>query len=412
MNGTSNVLTALMPTFFAGLTKVNAEKTDLIDAVTLNQGLDMAALNQTITYHIAQAKTPYDITSQASPLDINGDTPGTGTMSIGYVKGTAFKYTGEEQHQLQLAGLVSDFYADQTAQCIRSLRNLIEKSIFDTAKVAACRAVGTGGTAPFGWNGTTVSGMETFADVMQAAEDNGTPDSDLHMVLGTTAASALRKVPNLFKANEAASDRLLRTGTIGQIEGWNVGVSGQIKGKHTVGTGASYAVNGAIAAGPYATSVTITLKTGTGTILAGDYVTFSGDTTRQYIVLSSVGGDPVTSITIAQPGPIVAIADNETVSVVGHGNSSLYFVQNLAFSRDAIHLIARQPMLPTSLGGVATGITGAVGTLIDNKILRDPRSKLVYQLCAWAEHRQITIEFGIAYGVGIPNPQNAFIVLG
>jgi hypothetical protein len=100
------------------------------------------------------------------------------------------------------------------------------------------------------------------------------------------------------------------------------------------------------------------------------------------------------------------------MTIVGTGVSADNFIQNLFFSRDAIHLVARQPMLPVNLGGTATGVTGAVGTLIDCKLLPDPRSKLVYQICAWAEHRQITIEFGLAFGVGVPNTQNLFLLVG
>ncbi len=408
---TSNILTALMPTFFRALNMVNNEKTDAIDAVTLNSDLAQAVVGQTITYPIAPAKTSYPITPQANPLDVNGDEAGAGTLSITDSEATSFKYTGEEQRQLQLGG-VSQYYADQTAQCIRALRNKIEKAIVDAAAVKACRAVGTGGTTPFAFNGTTTSGMEIFAETLKECEDNGTPDADLRMILGTLAASGLRKIPSLFKANEAGTDRLLRTGQIGNIESFNVGVSPQIKTRHTVGTGTGYVLNGAAAAGPYTTSQTINVKTGTGTILAGDHITIASDTTRKYIVLSSVGGATVTSITIAAPGLLVAGVDGNAVSVVGTGNTALYPMQNLAFSRDAIHLVARQPLLPVGIGGTATGQTGAVGTLISNVLLPDPRSKLVYQVCAWGEHRQILIEFGIAWGVGVPNPQNLFIVLG
>jgi hypothetical protein len=407
----SNVLTALMPTFFRALNMVNNEKTDAIDAVTLNADLAQAVVGQTITYPIAPAKTTYPITSQANPLDINGDTAGSGTLSIQTSEAASFKYTGEEQRQLQLGG-VSQYYADQTAQCIRAIRNNVEAAITAAAGVAACRAIGTQGTTPFAFNGTTTSGMENFADLMEAMEENGCPAADIHLILGTTAASAARKIPNLFKANEAGTDRLLRTGDIGTIEGFATGVSPSIKTRQTPSASTGNVLNGAAAAGPYTTSQTILVHNGTGAIVAGDIVQFASDTVHKFVVLSSVGGATPSSITIAAPGLFVAGVDGDAVSVVGTGNAAMKYLKNLAFTRDAIHLIARQPMLPVGIGGTATGTTGAVGTLIANTLLPDPRSKLVYQIAAWGEHRQILIEFGLAYGVGIPNAQNLFVLLG
>jgi hypothetical protein len=411
MPTTANVLTGLMPTFFRALNMVNNEKTDAIDAVTLNSDLAQAVVGQTITYPIAAPKSLYDITPQANPLDINGDTAGTGTMQISYSKAASFKWTGEEQRQLQLGG-ISQYYADQSAQCIRAIRNYVESLIVTTAAVNACRAVGTPGTTPFAFNGTTISGMENFADSLKEMEDNGSPDADIHMILGTKAAAGARKIPNLFKANEAGTDRMLRTGAIGQIEGFNVGVSPQIKTKHVIGASTGNVLNGAAAAGPFTTPQVIAIHNGTGAINVGDLVIFASDTTRTYVVLSATGGATPTSITIAAPGLSIAGADGDAVTVVGTGVSADNFISNLFFSRDAIHLVARQPMLPVNLGGTATGVTGAVGTLIDCKLLPDPRSKLVYQIAAWAEHRQITIEFGLAFGVGVPNPQNLFLLVG
>jgi hypothetical protein len=407
---TDNVLTALMPSFFRALNMVNNEKTDLIDAVTLNADLAQAVVGQTITYPIAPAKTTYAITSQANPLDINGETAGSGTLSITNSSAASFKYTGEEQRQLQLGG-ISQFYADQTAQCIRAIRNEVEAAIATAAGVNACRAIGTQATTPFAFNGTTTSGMENFADVMQAMEENGSPSADLHMILGTVAAGAARKIPNLFKANEAGTDRLLRTGDIGTVEGFAVGVSPQIKTKQSPSTSSGNTLDGPAAAGPYTTSQVIKLTGGTGAIAAGSLVTFASDT-RQYVVLSSVGGASPTSITIAAPGLVVSESTGSAVAVVGTGDSTKAWLKNLAFTRDAIHLIARQPMLPVGLGGTATGTTGAVGTLIANTLLPDPRSKLVYQIAAWGEHRQVLIEFGLAYGVGVPNAQNLFQLIG
>jgi hypothetical protein len=407
---TSNIITSLMPTFFKALVDVNNEWTDEIDAVYMNQSLEQAAMNQTITYPISLPKSTYTIASQALPLDINGETPGTGTMSINNIQAAAFKYTGEEQRQLALGG-ISMKYLDDIKECLRAIRNAVSASVITAMNNSACRAIGTAGTTPFAFNGTTTSGMDMFGDVTAAMIDNGCPTSDVHMILGGLATGALLKVPNLFRANEAGSDRQLRTGAIGKIEIFNVGSSSNIMSKHTTGgssttTSAAYALP---TGGKSRVSVNISVASSAG-YGAGDLIVNStADATRQYVVIAVPDAN---TLTLAAPGPLVAWGNGDTIVATGKSGAGNPFIQNFAFQRNSVHLIARQPQLPTGIGGTGAGITGAVGTLVENRLLPDTRTGLIYQLCAWSEHRQIVVEVGLAWGVGVPNPQNLFVVLG
>lgn len=80
----------------------------------------------------------------------------------------------------------------------------------------------------------------------------------------------------------------------------------------TKGTGTGYLVNNS---GGYPTgTTTISLDTGTGTILAGDVVTFSGSPGNRYTVATALSGGTIT-LTEYGGGLTVAVADNEAVTV-------------------------------------------------------------------------------------------------
>lgn len=77
---------------------------------------------------------------------------------------------------------------------------------------------------------------------------------------------------------------------------------------HTKGTGSGYLVNSAaLVVG----STTIPADTGTGTVLAGDVVTFAGQT-HKYVVATALAGG---SFTIGTPGLKAVPADNAAITV-------------------------------------------------------------------------------------------------
>jgi hypothetical protein len=126
--------------------------------------------------------------------------------------------------------------------------------------------------------------------------DNGMPfNGQNSIVMDTTAGASLRSLSTLFKVNEAGSDQLLRQGIINELQGFMLKESGQI-GVVTKGTGASYTSN---TAGFAVGTTSIPLITGTGTVLAGDVVTFAGDTNK-YVVATGVAAPG--TIVLAAPG--------------------------------------------------------------------------------------------------------------
>jgi hypothetical protein len=169
--------------------------------------------------------------------------------------------------------------------------------------------------------------------------------------------------------------------------------SGQIR-SHTRGTGASATTN---AAGYAVGATTITLASaGTGTILAGDVITFAGDT-NQYVVLTgdadvSGGG----TVVLAAPGLRQAIPASATAITVVASST-----RNLAFHRNAIVLAARVPARPTE-GDLAEDVT----------IVTDPRSGISFEVALYKQYRQVQYEISLAWGVKAIKPEHIAVLLG
>lgn len=212
--------------------------------------------------------------------------------------------------------------------------------------------------------------------------------SDLRVVLNTTAGANL-----LGKQSTSSVDfsgDLLRQGVLLNLFGAQVRESAQIVKTSAVGNNTgTYAADGAHAVG----ATTITLKTGSGTLLAGDVITFSSDTSIKYVVKTGVNNG--TSIVLRSPGLVKALAGNETVAVVGT------CARNMVFSQSAIHLVTRTPAMP--MGGDAAD---------DVMNITDPVSGLTFQVAMYRQRRRVAYEVGIAWGVKAVKAAHIGLLLG
>src|SRR5690606_14417163 len=173
-------------------------------------------------------------------------------------------------------GTYNQVLADQFTDAMRKLVNAVEVDLAIAAKVGASRAYGSGSTVPF----STAGDLSDFAGVAQILDENGAPVVDRQLVLGHAAMGNLRgKQSVLFKVNEAGSSDMLRDGMTDRVQNFALRHSNAI-GVHTKGAGTGYATDGAVATGR-----DIVLKTGTGTVLAGDIITVADDpATAKYVV--------------------------------------------------------------------------------------------------------------------------------
>lgn len=387
----ANTLTGLIPTIYEALDVVSREMVGMIPAVSRNSSAERAAVGQSILVPITPATSLADNTPAVSAPNTGDQTISNVSMTISKSKHAPIRWNGEEQKGLLNAGTYNGILQGQFQQAFRTIINQIEVDLFTTAYQNASRAYGTAGTTPFG----TAGDLSDVAMVRKILDDNGSPQTDLQLVLGSAGIANLRgKQSVLFKVNEAGSADLLRNGVIGRLEGFDVHNSAGITAQ-TKGTGASYTSN---TAGYAVGSTAITLITGTGTVLAGDVVTFAGDTNK-YVVATGVAAPGV--ITLASPGLLQALPGSAVAMTVGNTSTS-----NLAFSKSAIQLVTRAPQMPMGPDGRPMDMADDVITVTD------PVSRISFDVAVYRQFMQLVYHVRLAWGFQAVKQNHIATLLG
>lgn len=383
----ANTLTDLIPDLYAGLDVVSRELVGYIPSVNRNTGVERAAVGEAVRWPVVGAMGTFNVTPAMAIPEPADRVVGNGTMTITHAEGVDFGWTGEEQKGLNNGPGMLSIQADFFAQGLRTLVNKIEAHVGTVAYARASRAVGTAGTAPF--SGTD---LEDAALVRQILDDNGAPP-ERSVVVNTSAGVKLRKHAQLSKANEAGSTMTLRQGELLDIFGLSFKESAGVP-THTKGTGASATTN---TTGYPVGSTTIALASaGTGTIKAGDVITFAGDTNKYVVKTGDADVSGGGSIVLNEPGLRQAIPAAATAITVGNS-----YAANLAFSRNAIGLAIRPPALPQ--GGDAA---------VDSMILTDERSGMSFEVRLYAGYRKIRAEVAAAWGAEAIKPEHIALLLG
>ena len=377
----ANTLTNLIATIYLAADTISRELTGFIPSVFLNSTAEQAALNQSIIYPVVGSNAAADIAAAATGPDPSDRSTGNASMTINKSRGVTFYQTGEEQKGLGSMG--KTLVQLEFEQAMRTLTNEVETDLA-ALHVKASRGYAAHATTPAALFGTNLG---EAAQVRKILADNGAPLSDIQLVGNTTAGASLRTLVNL--GSHQGVD-MLNQGVLINAYGMNIRESAQVVTTTAVGNNTgTYAANGAHAAG----ATTLTLKTGTGTILAGDVITIGADTATKYVVVT--GCAAAGNITIGAPGLRTALAGNEAVAVVGTCS------RNMAFDRNAIHLLTRLPAMPE--GGDAAD---------DVIIITDPKSNISFQVAMYRQRRRIAYEVGLAWGVSAVKPAHIALLLG
>lgn len=377
----ANTLTGLIPVVYEAVDVVSREMTGFIPAVQLDASAEMVAKDQTISYPVVATRASADIAPAATGPDPSGETVGYGSMSISKAKSVTFPWNGEEQKSL--GGTYRMVLRDQFAQAMRTLVNEVEADVA-ALHLYASRAYGAAGTTPF------ASSLGDPAQVRRILSDNGAPMTDLQMVINTAAGANLRTLAVMNSAADAGTPNLRQSGVLLDIHGFKIRESAQVKTVTSVGNNTGpYVINGVHAVG----ATSITLKTGTGTILAGDIVHFNGDTGNKYLVKTGIAA--AGTITINEPGLRVALADGQSVTVTAVS------ARNMAFDRSAIHLLARLPAMPE--GGDAASEVMTV---------TDPLTNISFLVAQYRQYHQVSYEVGLAWGVKLAKSAHVAVLIG
>lgn len=368
----ANVLTDLAADIYKAADIVGRELVGFIPSVTVNgDATTRAAKGDTIRSHATRAVTVSSSYAPAMTIPEGTDqTVDTKTMTVDTYASVQIPWTGEDVKHVNNGCGFETIYGDQIRQAFRAITNAIELAIWTAAYKGASRGHGTAGTTPF---------ASSFAEIPQLRkilQDNGCPfDQQVSLVMDTTASANLRTLAQLQKANEAGGTELLRQGTMLDLQGIMLKESAQI-GTHTKGAGTSYQLS---AAGSVA-DTTINVDTGSGTLLAGDIVTFAG-TSHKYVANTTLSGGV---FTIGAPGLRAAEADNDAVTI---GNN---YTPNVAFHRSAIELGVRPPAMPP--GGDAA---------VDMMTVQDPWSGLVFEVAVYKGYQKAMFDVRCLYGVKV-----------
>ena len=379
----ANIFNGLVTSVQANLDTVLREQIGFIPAVWMENSVAQAAVGQLIQYPIAPEMAAQDgaaacCDAAICPADTNF---GVGSMVIDHDRIVNLCWTGEEDLAVNNSyGYNGGNFRDkQIQQGIRTLVKEIELSIKAVAYNAA-QVYAPAGASLFA---SQADNLKDLVMLRKLLIDNNTPDSDFHLVMNTLSGANLRNLLGLTRANENGSDQTLRKGSLIETMNFELHESFASGLNNINGTGAGFLVNGAKAAG----QTVIVVDTGTGTILAGQSISFAGDS-GSYSVVSYVGNN----ITINR-GLIQGVADNAAITL-----GAVYGAQ-LAFKREAIVLACRTPAL---IGGDDLATNRAY--------ISDPYSGMTFTISEYQRRRATYYELAIVWGVKAIKPEMMVLI--
>lgn len=383
----ANTITNLVPDLYAALDTVSREQVGFIPAVARNSTAERAAVGEAVRYPIAPVNTTTDIVPSMSIPEPTDQTIGSDTISITKSKCVEFGFVGETQKGLDNGPGHMTVQADMIAQAMRALTNEVEADLSAAAALGTSRAYGTAGTTPFATNTADI------AQLRKILIDNGAPMSDLQLVVDTAAGANLRTLYGISTDRDWSNVPIREQGVLSTPHGMSIRETGAVM-SHTKGTGASATTN---TAGYAVGSTMITLASaGTGTIVAGDVITFAGDANKYVVAVGDADVSNGGTITLVQPGLKQAIPASATAITVGGDYDG-----GVAFYRNAIQLVTRAPALPKE-GDAA----------IDRMMITDPRSGLAFEVSVYGGFRKVRYELALAWGVKVTQPRHTALLLG
>lgn len=384
-----NTLTNLVPDLYEAIDIVSREMVGFIPASTLLASADRVALNENVRVPITPAAAAETVTPGQLPPDDGDQNISNNVLTISQALMVPFRWTGDEQKGVNNQtpnGGYAKIRQNQIAQAIRTLVNGIESNM-GSLYATVSRVEGTAGTTPFG------TGLGDTAQIRKILADNGASMSDMQCVIDTTCGANLRSLTQLTKANEAGTTDMRAQGKLLELHGFTLRESAGVAESVPIGS-----VTGAVTAAGAKGTTSVTLTTPAGgavNILAGDIVTFAGDTNK-YVAAAAcaIGASSAGTLTLAAPGLRTTVA----AAAVAVGAVA---TRNMAFSRSAIVLATRLPALPEE------------GDMAEDRItLTDPMSGISFEFAMYKQYRRVRYEVSIAYGYANIKPEHTAGMLG
>jgi len=386
----ANVLTDLAADIYQAADTVGRELVGVIPSATINSNAtQVAAQGETIRAAFTREVSVDTVTPAMTIPEGTDQTVDNKTMTMSSTASVKIPWTGEDIKFVNNGAGFDTIYGDQIKQAMRAITNQIETEVALDIADRASRAVGTAGTTPFSSN------FDDVAEIRQVLVDNGMPSNDRQatIVMNSAAGTLLRNLAQLQKGNESGGVELLRRGTLLDLQGIQIKESAGI-GSHTAGTASSATTD---AAGYAVGATTITLASaGTGTILAGDVITFAGDT-NQYCVTTGDGD--------VSGGGTIVLGENGLQVAMSTATKAITMVatstKNIAFHKSAVEIGVRGLAQPS--GGDAA---------VDRLTVQDPESGLIYNIAAYKGYNKAMFDVSVLYGYKVWKPEFTAVLLG
>lgn len=380
----ANVLTNLAADIYTAKDRVSRELTGMVASVTMNaNGVDRVAAGDVVRSAVTPVATPGTLTFAMTIPEGTDQTIATKTVTMGVAKGVLIPWTGEDMRHVRNGNGYETIYGDQIAQAMRGLVNLYESDLVTAANLGASRAYGTAGTTPFATQGDLTDASLTLAIL----KDNGANPTGNQLVLNSQAGGKFLGLQGRY--NVQGNVEVQNQGVFSSTAGLDIRESSYIP-TFTKGTGTSYTSS---TAGFAVGATSIAIITGSGTVLAGDVVTFAGDTNK-YIVATGVSGPG--TIVLQEPGLRVALPASAVAMTIGNTST-----RNMCFNRSAIELIVRPPAMPD--GGDAA---------VDAMTVIDERSGLPFEIRAYKGFGKAMFSVSAVWAVKVWKPEHTAILLG
>lgn len=387
----ANVLSSLAADIYLAAEIVGRNVVGFIPSVTINAGSEAAAQGDTVrSFTTSEPVLNTSVTPSMTIPEGDDQTVSSKTLVLNSIANVQIPWTGEDIKHVNNGPGYSTIYGHQIQRAFNKIVTQIESSIATEAYQNASRAVGTAGTTPF------ASNFDVVAEARQILVDNGMPvdDGEVSLILSTTAGTKLRNLAQLQKANEAGGTELLRQGTLLDLQGCMMKESAGVQ-SHTRGT--SYGVSPDYltdyGSGYSVGETTIHLDTGSGTHVAGDIITFAGDTNKYVIGTGKATGEG--DIVLNGPGLRETLADG---IVAETGNS---YTANVMLHRAAVEL-AMRPLAEPEGGDAA----------VDRMVVQDPHSGLVFMISVYKGYKKAMFDITTLYQAKAWQDEAISLVLG
>jgi len=373
----SNTLTTIAPVLYSAAKEVAAESVGFLNAINMNFDNKGVAKGDTVRVPVAPVRTISAFTPAAVSTAGTDATSSAVAVSIADSNKVSWHLDGEQIRSLENGGNYQDWLKQMTLQGMRALRNDAEAKAWAEARKNSTRATGAPATDPFA---STVGNLTAARQILL---DNGSPMSDLQLVIDSAAGTSLRNLGLVQNAYQAGSADQLITGQFQPMFGFKIRESAQIVST-TAGTASGATTSNA---GYAVGTTTITLASaGTNTLLAGDYVTFAGDSNIYCLTSGSADVSAGGTITLAAPGLKIAMSAATKAITVKAASK-----QNIAFERNAIVGVVRPPLIP-------------VNATIDQMEVTDSNG-MTYLMLDIQQYGMRSFELHLAYGFKAVNPE-------